>query len=218
MLHSDPGEPLTIGDGVTVGHMVMLHSCEIGDNCLIGIGAVVLGRAVIGKNCLIGANTLITEGKVIPDGSLVMGQPGKVVRQLEPGQIEALTASAAHYVQNWKRYAPDLRRGLGQTPAVNRRKAERRAGGLADADRKPGRQQARLVAGQRSGWRRAHRGPGSGRLARGAAQRDQGDLDLGRGQSGQRPPRRRGELRAGPGVWAAATMGRDPGRHSDSSG
>ena len=108
VLHSDPGEPLTIGDGVTVGHMVMLHSCEIGDNTLIGIGAVVLGRARIGKNCLIGANTLITEGKEIPDGSLVMGQPGKVVHQLDPGQIEALKASAAHYVQNWKRYVADL--------------------------------------------------------------------------------------------------------------
>jgi len=108
VLHSDPGEPLTIGDGVTVGHMVMLHSCEIGDNSLIGIGAVVLGRAKIGRNCLIGANTLITEGKEIPDNSLVMGQPGKVVRQLEPGQIEALKASAAHYVQNWKRYVSGL--------------------------------------------------------------------------------------------------------------
>ena len=108
VLHSDPGEPLMIGAGVTVGHMVMLHSCEIGDNTLIGIGAVVLGRARIGKNCLIGANTLITEGKEIPDGSLVMGQPGKVVRQLDPGQIEALKASAAHYVQNWKRYVADL--------------------------------------------------------------------------------------------------------------
>ncbi|MDI1325907.1 MAG: gamma carbonic anhydrase family protein [Brevundimonas sp.] len=117
VLHSDPGEPLTIGDGVTVGHMVMLHSCEIGDNSLIGIGAVVLGRARIGKNCLIGANTLITEGKVIPDGSLVMGQPGKVVRQLEPGQIEALRASAAHYVQNWKRYRADL---VAVTPAGGR--------------------------------------------------------------------------------------------------
>ena len=95
--------------GATVGHMVMLHSCEIGDNTLIGIGAVVLGRAKIGKNCLIGANALITEGKEIPDGSLVMGQPGKVVRQLEPGQIEALKASAAHYVQNWKRYVSDLK-------------------------------------------------------------------------------------------------------------
>jgi carbonic anhydrase/acetyltransferase-like protein (isoleucine patch superfamily) len=117
VLHSDPGEPLTIGDGVTVGHMVMLHSCEIGDNSLIGIGAVVLGRAKIGKNCLIGANALITEGKVIPDGSLVMGQPGKVVRSLEPAQIEALKASAAHYVQNWKRYVRDLRPADGDPEA-----------------------------------------------------------------------------------------------------
>ncbi len=108
VLHSDPGEPLTIGDGVTVGHMAMLHSCEIGDNTLVGIGAVILGRAKIGRDCIIGANALITEGKVIPDGSLVVGQPGRVVRQLEPGQIEALKASAAHYVQNWRRYAAGL--------------------------------------------------------------------------------------------------------------
>ncbi|MBO9502205.1 gamma carbonic anhydrase family protein [Brevundimonas sp. A19_0] len=108
VLHSDPGEPLTIGDGVTVGHMVMLHSCEIGDNSLIGIGTVILGRAKIGKNCLIGANTLITEGKEIPDNSMVVGQPGRVIRTLEPGQIEALEASAAHYVANWKRYVTDL--------------------------------------------------------------------------------------------------------------
>lgn len=109
VLHTDAGEPLTIGRGVTVGHMAMLHGCEIGDNTLIGIGAVVLGRAKIGRNCLIGANALITEGKVIPDGSLVMGQPGKVVRALEPGQIAALEASAEHYVQNWKRYARDMK-------------------------------------------------------------------------------------------------------------
>ena len=104
VLHSDPGEPLTIGAGVTVGHMAMLHSCEIGDNSLIGIGAVVLGLAKIGRNCIIGAGALVTEGKEIPDGSLVVGQPGKVVRRLEPGQIEALKASAEHYVQNRKRY------------------------------------------------------------------------------------------------------------------
>ncbi len=109
VLHSDPGEPLTIGANVTVGHMAMLHSCEIGDNTLIGIGAVVLGRAKIGKNCLIGANALITEGKEIPDGSLVMGQPGKVIRQLEEGQIAGLKASADHYVQNWRRYAREMR-------------------------------------------------------------------------------------------------------------
>ena len=174
MLHSDPGEPLTIGDGVTVGHMVMLHSCEIGDNTLIGIGAVVLGRAVIGKNCLIGANTLITEGKVIPDGSLVMGQPGKVVRQLEPGQIEALKASAAHYVQNWKRYRTDLGRGLGAD--AGRATAARLsggAGGLADADRDPGGQQARLVAGQRQGGGGRVEAQDPVRLAGRAAQRRQ---------------------------------------------
>ena len=109
VLHSDPGQPLIIGDGVTVGHKAMLHSCTIGDNSLIGIGAVILGRAVIGRDCIIGANALITEGKVIPDGSLVMGQPGKVVKTLEPGQIEALRVSAEHYVQNWKRYAAGLK-------------------------------------------------------------------------------------------------------------
>ena len=104
ILHTDVGSPLTIGAGVTVGHKVMLHGCEIGDTSLIGIGAVIL------KNCLIGANALITEGKVIPDNSLVMGQPGKVVRELEEGQIEALRLSAQHYVQNWRRYAGGLKR------------------------------------------------------------------------------------------------------------
>ncbi|EGF96209.1 bacterial transferase hexapeptide three repeat family protein [Brevundimonas diminuta ATCC 11568] len=110
ILHTDVGSPLTIGAGVTVGHKVMLHGCEIGDNSLIGIGAVILNGARIGKNCLIGANALITEGKVIPDNSLVMGQPGKVVRELEEGQIEALRLSAQHYVQNWRRYAGGLKR------------------------------------------------------------------------------------------------------------
>ena len=87
----------------------MLHGCTIGDNSLVGIGAVILNGARIGKNCLIGANALITEGKVIPDNSLVMGQPGKVVRELEEGQIEALRISAQHYVQNWKRYLAELK-------------------------------------------------------------------------------------------------------------
>ncbi|MEN5229214.1 gamma carbonic anhydrase family protein [Brevundimonas naejangsanensis] len=109
ILHTDLGSPLTIGAGVTVGHKVMLHGCEIGDNSLIGIGAVILNGARIGKNCLIGANALITEGKVIPDNSLVMGQPGKVVRELEEGQIEGLRMSAQHYVQNWRRYVTDLK-------------------------------------------------------------------------------------------------------------
>ncbi len=108
VLHADAGVPLVIGRNVTVGHKVMLHGCTIGDNSLIGIGAVILNGAVIGKNCLIGANALIPEGKVIPDGSLVMGQPGKVVRELNEGQISALEASATHYVQNWKRYVTGL--------------------------------------------------------------------------------------------------------------
>lgn len=109
VLHTDAGEPLTVGRGVTVGHLAMLHGCTVGDNSLIGIGAVILGRAVIGRDCIIGAGALIPEGKVIPDGSLVVGQPGRVVRALEPGQIAALEASAEHYVQNWKRYVRDLR-------------------------------------------------------------------------------------------------------------
>lgn len=108
VLHTDDGVPLTIGQGVTVGHRAMLHGCEIGDNSLIGIGAVILNGAKIGKNCLIGANALITEGKVIPDNTLVMGQPGKVVRALDEAAIQGLRWSAAHYVQNWRRYAQDL--------------------------------------------------------------------------------------------------------------
>ena len=109
ILHADEGVPLLIGRDVTVGHKAMLHGCTVGDNSQIGIGAVVLNGAVIGKNCLIGANSLIPEGKVIPDGSLVMGQPGKVVRELTEAQIAGITMSAAHYVQNWKRFAANLR-------------------------------------------------------------------------------------------------------------
>jgi carbonic anhydrase/acetyltransferase-like protein (isoleucine patch superfamily) len=108
ILHTDLGSPLTVGDGVTVGHLAMLHGCTIGDNSLIGIGAVILNGARIGRNCLIGAKALITEGKEIPDNSLVMGAPGKVVRQLDPAQIEGLKLSALHYVENWKRHARGL--------------------------------------------------------------------------------------------------------------
>jgi len=109
VLHSDPGVPLHIGRDVTVGHMAMVHSCTVGDNCLIGIGAVILSRARIGNNCLIGAGALIPEGKEIPDNSLVVGSPGRVVRQLLPHQVDFLTGSAQHYVENWKRYARDLK-------------------------------------------------------------------------------------------------------------
>jgi carbonic anhydrase/acetyltransferase-like protein (isoleucine patch superfamily) len=104
VLHADPGFPLTIGDNVTIGHMVMLHGCTIGDNSLVGIGSIVLNGARIGRNCLIGAGCLITEGKEIPDNSLVMGAPGKVVRELSELQIAMLAGGAALYVANWKRY------------------------------------------------------------------------------------------------------------------
>ena len=109
VMHTDVGFPLTVGRGVTIGHQAMLHGCTVGDESLIGIKSVILNKAVIGRHCIIGANSLIPEGKVIPDGSLVMGQPGKVVRTLEPGQIAVLEASAEHYVQNWKRYVAGLR-------------------------------------------------------------------------------------------------------------
>lgn len=108
VLHVDPGFPLTIGKNVTVGHKVMLHGCEIGDNSLVGINSVILNGAKIGKNCLIGANSLISENKVIPDGSLVMGLPGKVVKQLTEDQMKGLEMSALHYVENFKRYKRDL--------------------------------------------------------------------------------------------------------------
>lgn len=109
VMHTDMGYPLTLGTGVTIGHNAMLHGCTVGDYSLIGINAVILNGAKIGKHCIIGANSLIGEGKVIPDGSLVVGSPGKVVRDLTDEQKKLLEASAAHYVQNAKRYARDLK-------------------------------------------------------------------------------------------------------------
>ncbi len=109
VLHTDPGCPLVIGTNVTIGHKVMLHGCEIGDNSLIGINAVVLNRVKIGKNCLIGANALITEGKEIPDNSMVMGSPGKVVRELTEQEIAGLKMSAVHYWENANRFRLGLK-------------------------------------------------------------------------------------------------------------
>ncbi|AHF66333.1 gamma carbonic anhydrase family protein [Pseudomonas cichorii] len=108
VMHTDMGSPLNIGKGVTIGHNVMLHGCSVDDYSLIGINSVILNGAKIGKYCIIGANSLIGEGKVIPDGSLVMGSPGKVVRELTDVQKKMLEASAAHYVHNAQRYARDL--------------------------------------------------------------------------------------------------------------
>ena len=108
VMHIDRGFPLTIGINCTIGHKVMLHGCHIGDNTLIGMGATILNGAKIGNNCLIGAGALITEGKEIPDGSLVMGTPGRVVRQLDPQAIKMLTASAIHYQQNMRQFRDEL--------------------------------------------------------------------------------------------------------------
>lgn len=109
VLHTDEGIPMSIGRDVTVGHMVMLHGCTVGDGSLIGIKSVILNGAVIGENCLIGANTLIPEGKHIPDRSLVMGSPGKVVRELTDEQIARIAHAAAHYVGNAQRYQHALK-------------------------------------------------------------------------------------------------------------
>lgn len=104
VLHADEGVPLTLGARVTVGHMVMLHGCSIGDETLIGIKSVILNKAVIGRHCIIGANSLIPEGKVIPERSLVMGSPGKVVRQLTDDEVARLKLAAQGYVDNARRY------------------------------------------------------------------------------------------------------------------
>lgn len=109
VLHTDAGVPMQLGRDVTVGHLVMLHGCTVGDGSLIGIKSVILNGAVIGKHCLIGANTLIPEGKVIPDRSLVMGSPGKVVRELSDEQVARIAQSAAHYVENARRYLAHLK-------------------------------------------------------------------------------------------------------------
>ena len=110
VMHSDPGFPLTIGKNCTIGHKAMLHGCSIDDESLIGMGATVLNGAKIGKNCLIGAGALITEGKVIPDGSLVMGAPGRVVRKLDDKAIKGLQLSAMHYQSNAARFSKGLQK------------------------------------------------------------------------------------------------------------
>ena len=110
VMHADHGLPLTIGKHVTVGHKVMLHGCTIGDESLIGIGAIVLNGARIGKNCLVGAGALVTEGKQFPDGSMIVGAPARVVRQLTPEQIEGLRQSAQHYIDNARKFRATLKK------------------------------------------------------------------------------------------------------------
>ena len=108
--HADAGFPLRVGEGVTVGHKVMLHGCTVGDNSLIGIGAVILNGARIGPNCVVGAGALVTEGKEFPEGSLIIGAPAKVARQLSPEQLAGLKMSAGHYTANSQRYAAELKK------------------------------------------------------------------------------------------------------------
>jgi len=110
VMHTDPGFPLTIGEGCTVGHRAMLHGCTIGDNSLIGMGAIVLNGARIGKNSLVGAGALVTEGKEFPDNSLIVGSPAKAIRVLDDAAVARLRGSAAHYVANGKRFKAGLKK------------------------------------------------------------------------------------------------------------
>ena len=109
--HTDDGMPLIIGNNVTVGHKVILHSCTVGYNSLIGMGSTVLNKAKIGNNCLLGANSLVTEGKEFPDNSLIVGSPAKVTRELTDMEKKIIELSALHYVENMKRYKKDLLEG-----------------------------------------------------------------------------------------------------------
>lgn len=109
VLHTDPGIRLSIGRNVIVGHLVMLHGCTIGDGSLIGIKSVIMNDAVIGKECLIGANALIPEGKVIPDRSLVLGSPGKVMRQLSDEDVARIREGSDLYVKKIKQYREQLK-------------------------------------------------------------------------------------------------------------
>jgi len=109
VLHTDMGAPLTVGRYCTIGHRAILHGCTIEDNTLIGMGATILNHTRIGRNCLIGANALIPEGKIIPDNSLVMGSPGKIVREVSAEMAEQLTRSAKNYVKNWRRFTAGMR-------------------------------------------------------------------------------------------------------------
>lgn len=110
MLHVDPGFPIVIGESVSVGHSVTLHGCTIGNGALIGMGAIILNGAVIGEGCLIGANSMIPEGKVIPPNSVVMGAPGKVVREVTEADKPRVSRGAVAYRQKWRQYASGLRR------------------------------------------------------------------------------------------------------------
>lgn len=107
--HADMGYPLTVGPGCTIGHQVSLHGCTIGAGTLVGIGATILNGATVGENCIIGAHALIAEGKTIPPRSLVVGAPGRVIRQVSDAEIEGLGEAASHYVKLWRRHSDSLK-------------------------------------------------------------------------------------------------------------
>ena len=108
--HSDADFPLTIGARVTIGHQAILHGCSIGDDCLIGMGARILNGAAIRPECIVGAGALVTEGKTYPAGSLIVGAPARVVREVTDQERQMLRMSAAHYAEKARRYAAELRR------------------------------------------------------------------------------------------------------------
>ena len=108
VIHTDPGQPAMIGDNVTVGHRVIVHSALVGDNSLIGMGSTLLNRARIGKNCIVGANALVTEGKEFPDGMLIVGAPARAMRPLAEAEFALLKAAAEVYVANYRRFRERL--------------------------------------------------------------------------------------------------------------
>ncbi|MGB0412451.1 MAG: gamma carbonic anhydrase family protein, partial [Pikeienuella sp.] len=109
VLHNDPGFPLIIGNGCTIGHQAILHGCVIGENSLVGMGATILNGARIGRDSIVGANALVTEGKEFPDGSLIVGSPAKAVRTLDAAAIQSLKGSALHYQENMRRFRDELK-------------------------------------------------------------------------------------------------------------
>ena len=131
MMHTDPGYPLSIGEGCTIGHRAILHGCTIGDNSLIGMGAIMLNGAQIGSNCLVGAGALVTEGKVFPDNSLIVGAPAKAIRVLDEAAAQRLKGSADHYVDNARRF----RAGLEKSAKRSAEKRRSRPGGRGPAPR-----------------------------------------------------------------------------------
>jgi carbonic anhydrase/acetyltransferase-like protein (isoleucine patch superfamily) len=109
VLHTDPGFPLTIGAGCTIGHRVVLHGCTIGENSLIGMGAVLLNGAKVGRNSIVGAGALITEGKEFPDNSLLVGAPARAIRTLDEKAAQMLKLAARVYQERWPQYAKGLK-------------------------------------------------------------------------------------------------------------